>query len=88
MTHLYSSNDIIVPSSEITVYELTYPGAANEDKECLMYDNDSGDLYIVQKNQVEPSANIYKFTPPVDYDGSTITMTLVGKWNKHLNTRN
>ena len=56
-----------IPASEITIMTLKNPNMPEEcddrtkqDFECLMADQFSGDVYLVQKNIHEPDVSIYK----------------------------
>ena len=58
---------ISIPASEITVMTLKNPNQPSEcddrtkqDFECLMADQCSGDIYLVQKNIYYPDVSIYK----------------------------
>ena len=58
---------ISIPASEITVMTLKNPNQPSEcddrtkqDFECLMADQCSGDIYLVQKNIFSPDVSIYK----------------------------
>lgn len=58
---------ITIPASEITVMTLKNPNQPSEcdhrtkqDFECLMADQSSGDIYLVQKNIYYPDVTMYK----------------------------
>ena len=48
-----------------------------QDFECLMADQFSGDVYLVQKNHYHSDVSLYKFTPT--RDSETIMLREVGK---------
>jgi len=75
---------ISIPSSDITVMTLKNPNQPSEcddrtkqDFECLMADQLSGDIYLVQKNIYSPDVSLYKFTPTSNSE--TIMLQEVGK---------
>ena len=70
---------IFVPASDITKIEIVSPNTPEDDMETLMFDPLSGDLYIIEKNHDDPSAHIYKFTPPGEANVNPIVLQEVGK---------
>merc|ERR1712150_21731 len=84
---------ISIPASDITVMTLKNPNQPSEcddrtkqDFECLMADQFSGDIYLVQKNIFTPDVSLYKFTPTENSE--TIMLQEVGKMPQSLNKLN
>jgi len=82
----YKNGVATIPANEITIITLKNPNMPTEcddrtkqDFECLMADQYSGDIYLVQKNIHEPDVSLFKFTPPKNSE--TITLREVGKIN-------
>jgi len=80
----YRNGVATVPASEITIMTLKNPNMPTEcddrtkqDFECLMADQFSGDVYLVQKNHYHSDVSLYKFTPT--RDSETIMLREVGK---------
>jgi hypothetical protein len=73
-----------IPASDITTMILKNPNQPAEcddrtkqDFECLMADQISGDVYLVQKNVFGTDVSLYKFRPTASSE--TITLKEVGK---------
>ncbi len=73
----FSPRDGDILSVEYVTYNVTKSDVMTEDQETLIFDQVSGDMYVVQKNHNDSSANIYRFTP-TDED-SEIEAELVGE---------
>lgn len=72
------TGEVFIPREDVTKIDLTTENAPKEDHETLMLDPMTNDLYLVSKNHEQPLANIYKFTPPKEFNHDTIVMKSLG----------